>query len=583
MPGPAATTKTLEQVQADLFKELCDNANSLVNNVFTLSDPPTTDNLKEILKKLARESFCNSYGYGYDGTDTTPSDLASGATVNATEQLCSITSIDQIDGYVQTVILGSENLSGWVRATAQADLTTLGKSLFQMVTGDSWSVQPFYKVYDSADHNENSVKTNAVFVYVNGSLTEDDIVASLTFLYYLGIYYDIVPPVQTAKKALFTTLCGDANGLLSKDNRVNLSSTPNVDDLTKILTIYGNQKFDKDFSFSYNGNKSSVPDGLGTKGALISGIETLCFIQDKTAESLKELLQGKIFSDLKLPVWANDQASTDLLNEVTDIFADILSSTWSTSSLERTYFSHNSEENAIKVKAELLCCDYSKTTDQGDVVNFTFLFYVGVYYEVESPAKVVLDDLVDDLCTNGNTQLSDLKQTEVTVSSSPTTEDLQKILNAIAKKRFSDTFGYSYNGTSSSPTDIDPNKKRVLACTAFFNASSPTDAQIKSFVKVKIADALGTFPSDVDASIKQDLADTVTYCVGETTTDNIWDYTSLKPTYPHKVPIETNAVFVFVNGTKNEESENDTTVTMSFVYYMGVYFNCSATADDADL
>jgi hypothetical protein len=36
MPGDKATTKTLEQVQADLFKELCDNANSLVASVNSL-------------------------------------------------------------------------------------------------------------------------------------------------------------------------------------------------------------------------------------------------------------------------------------------------------------------------------------------------------------------------------------------------------------------------------------------------------------------------------------------------------------------------------------------------------------------
>jgi hypothetical protein len=111
------------------------------------------------------------------------------------------------------------------------------------------------------------------------------------------------------------------------------------------------------------------------------------------------------------------------------------------------------------------------------------------------------------LCTNGNTQLADLvghhycylkvyyivnltdfiqNVTKISLPSSPTTEDLQKILNAIAKKRFSDAFGYDYNGTSSIPTDKDPNKKTMLACTAFLNASSPTTTDIASFVNVKI-------------------------------------------------------------------------------------------------
>jgi hypothetical protein len=114
---------------------------------------------------------------------------------------------------------------------------------------------------------------------------------------------------------------------------------------------------------------------------------------------------------------------------------------------------------------------------------------------------------VDDLCANGNTQLTDLVGhhycylklyyivnltdliqgiTQITLPSSPTTVDLQKILNVIAKKRFSDTFGYDYDGTSSSPTDKDPTKTLVLGCTSFFNASSPTTDQISSFVKVRI-------------------------------------------------------------------------------------------------
>jgi len=129
----------------------------------------------------------------------------------------------------------------------------------------------------------------------------------------------------------------------------------------------------------------------------------------------------------------------------------------------------------------------------------------------------------------------------------------------------------------------------MLACTAFFNASSPTSDQIASFVDVKIKKAMGTFTKDIVDDVTKDLTDGVTYCVNATTTDNIWDYLSQKPTYLKTTKnkttetVETNAVFVFVNGTKNEESQNDTTVQMSFVFYMGVYYFCVDTDSDDDI
>jgi len=100
---------------------------------------------------------------------------------------------------------------------------------------------------------------------------------------------------------------------------------------------------------------------------------------------------------------------------------------------------------------------------------------------------------------------------------------------------------------------------------------------------------MGTFTKDIVDDVTKDLIDGVTYCVNATTTDNIWDYLSQKPTYiktkkdKTTETVETNAVFVFVNGTKNEESQNDTTVTMSFVFYMGVYYFCIDSDSDDDI
>ena len=70
-----------------------------------------------------------------------------------------------------------------------------------------------------------------------------------------------------------------------------------MEDLKTILISYGNSKFESDFNFSYSGDKSNVPDGLGTPSALICGIENLGNFPDTIADTstIGALLDGLIF------------------------------------------------------------------------------------------------------------------------------------------------------------------------------------------------------------------------------------------------------------------------------------------------
>jgi len=586
MTPNSGTTKTLGQVQADLFKILCDKANNLAKSLgesaVTLSSPPTTDNLKDILIKVSKAYFKKSYHYDYGkGSDCTPSDKKSGTPdLQHTEELCSITSASHIEGHVKTEIV--KNVSSAVRETAESDLNTLAKTLYRTVTGNDWSVQPFDKVYDSPDHDENSVKTNAVFIYVNAHITEDCLTASITFLYYLGIYYEITPPKETAKNELFVTLCNDANKLLPEADRLTLSTPPTTDQLTKILGSYGRKKFAADFKYTYNAEKSSVPDGLKTSTALITGTEQHAYIQDKNSSSIGELLKKLIFSSLKLPDWAenDNKCPKDLMANVISIFNGNTSNAWSSSNLDRTYYPSNSQNNAIKASVELIYGHYSKTDSEGDVVTSTFLFCVCVYYEVLSPYKAVYDDLLKELCENANKGLKD--DEKITLSSPATTDNLEKVLTLYAKKKFLDTFSYKYDGKSTQPTKKST-KSGVHFCTALSNMASPTEADVKSFVEHQILNEMGSFPNDIYKKVLDDLTGEVKYCFGTTSTDNGWDKLPFDITYSRtdsaNDPIKTNAVLIYVNASRNEQSKNDTTVTMGFVFYMGVYFGIDPAAE----
>ena len=61
-----------------------------------------------------------------------------------------------------------------------------------------------------------------------------------------------------------------------------------------------------------------------------------------------------------------------------------------------------------------------------------------------------------------------------------------------------------------------------------------------------------------------------------TSINNDWDYLTFKSPVSHIVgtktydDITTNAILMYVNASLNEQSENDTTVYLSIIYYMGV-------------
>jgi hypothetical protein len=71
---------------------------------------------------------------------------------------------------------------------AQTDLLSCIEGLVDKKTGNDWQYIDLRQTYDPEDEsNQNSIRTNATLVFVNGSLTVDVITAIQTVACYVGV------------------------------------------------------------------------------------------------------------------------------------------------------------------------------------------------------------------------------------------------------------------------------------------------------------------------------------------------------------------------------------------------------------
>ena len=71
---------------------------------------------------------------------------------------------------------------------AQDDLFNWTNDLIHVTTWNDWQHIALVQTYNLKDESEqNSIQTNATMVFVNGSLTIDDVIAIETVVYHVGV------------------------------------------------------------------------------------------------------------------------------------------------------------------------------------------------------------------------------------------------------------------------------------------------------------------------------------------------------------------------------------------------------------
>ncbi|KAF8803308.1 hypothetical protein BYT27DRAFT_7195912 [Phlegmacium glaucopus] len=552
------TAAILQKLADGKLAALCTNMNKLLDAPVEIPAKPTPEDLRNLLQMLTEQQFQKQFNYPYKGDQSSPPRVAMNAKdrIYGVQDICSITDSpsDQIAKYVDSRLLITIQ-QDWVRVMIRNPLEQQAGSITDDLS-DHWVVWPFVKTYDSPQNpEENSFQLNAIIAYCKVPVPKSE---SCSIVYYTGIHYEIVSPTKAAKTDLLLSLIENANALLDKP--VEVPASPSVNDLEKVLGYYGKKIFGAQFGFPYDG-VNTHPDDAVTNTA-VSGISTLCSIEDVSQpDALLELINERVLSVVEIPTWAQNPARATLQNAVASLMNGPRSNAWLQITFEEAYHSLDTAENSCKTVAKLI---YSKASFSNSVtVNRWSVYYIGIYYEILSPYTSVRNELMRRLYKAA----VDLVPEVLPYPSSPTVQDLSKVLDIYGRRRFHESYGFPYDGDQTKPGDASPDTQ-ILAKIAMFEILDNKPETLEKLILQTIP-----FPNWLPAIAKDDLLN-VTKEFLSVNTNFTWETQNLRVVYPNtqttsgSIQSKTSAILTYSNSTLTE----DATITVTFIHYIGIYY-----------
>jgi hypothetical protein len=555
------TQSALQELDSARLEALCESANSLLTKPLPLLKQPNEAELMKILRAVVEEKFKQKYTYAYQGDQSNPPAVAWDATSNIipADNICCIQSLDSISRYINTTILSSIHPT-WVKDAARQDLVDIGTNIFHQPPKDSWSILYYTKQYDttqydSAQYEANSFKFDAVLVNCTISLSK----GPCAIIYYAGVCYQVLSPKIVAERDLFSTLVSKSNELLDKP--IPISSPPSIDDIKKILRIYGQKLFKTQFQFPYNDDRT-LPKDM-SPGAILHSTDALCFIKDKDPDILESFIQSDILSVMYIPYWAKDAASSALLSEAQGLLNVTTANNWTHAPFTNTYGNLSLADNSYKTAAIFVYTNASATVGN-DTVYMTFIYYMGVYYGTSSPLALTTGVFLEKLYKGA----SDLDSLHPSIGLYHSIQDIDALLKAYGRKTFLENFGFQYLGDQTKPGDMCPGTQAQGIEVLLYIKDNSAD-KLNDRVELEILQQIA-FPRVVQERAATDFLNFMASTLTQPT-NFVWNHQ--KSIHSYEIDDDdvfaANGILIYSNSTLTEGAVE---VTATLIHYVGVYY-----------
>ncbi|KAF8649230.1 hypothetical protein AX16_005922 [Volvariella volvacea WC 439] len=575
MGGGNDTKKSFAEVQQDLQNRVLDNTRTLLRNDFGINAASSWQ-LEEILNQIASHRFQSRFGFTYDDDPSRCNPPGSLGAINPIAKLCSITDplSDQAKYYVEEAIFSKANLPSWVTANAKADIVTLASGFLNADTNEQWEYSEYTKAFDAAIEDQNSWKVRAVFVYVNGSLSEDGLNANLCVIYFMGVYYNTESEAKAARDSL------QAEAYTIAQNTAGIGSPIKSDrDLSDVLLKYGKTLFQSKFSFEYGGTPPDYPQDARTSSITYGGY--LCYFPDlDEGNTIPALVKNEIFSGINIPIQSiKNQAIWDVTNEFQSLLQVQSKKTWDHVFVGNDYGIHDPSINPIQQRGLIFYFYDSAITEGGVTVSISYIYYMAMFYEIYPPDIKLKRDLLVDLCTNLYQHLSG--------GSPPSTDALalQEYLTDYAKQQFKQNFGFEY--ANGAPPDQKGKTVRRFSALCNPTAYPPGPDEVTQFMTNELFDdKYAGFPPYARVQIYNNVLRNFNnyLAIGTQIDANNW-YTAHDQNYyddpaGQKDTVHEYGIYIYALGDKLEEGER---LQRGYVFYFAVYCACDKSHGGAGL
>jgi len=549
MGNSHGTLAILRQLDPARLAVLITNADQRLDDPSYL--PPSPENLKVILGKLAKQNFEARYDYAYEGNTSRPPNQAADPTAEITSirGLCNITqeSLGQIPDYVESLL--SDIKIDWAQDAARIGIENQGRAIFSEL-GDSWRISPYTRKYDSPHGDEeNSFQVDGMIIYSNVRISGQ----KCSVIYYVAVFYEVLSPLNQVKSDLLSILIRNAS-LLIDDESIPGEPSSQIEYLENILLIHGKKSFREQFGFPYRGDSTHPPDIA--PGGSLSGVTTLCSTEERDA--LSALVDERIFRNINVPGWAKDASRTALQDTIAAIIRDPPLNAWHSITFEDVYNNPDTTQNSWKTLARLT---YSRgsLTEGGITVQRWSVYYTGVYYDTPHQLVVIRTKFLSLLCNSANKLINEPDP----CPPSPTVGHLSEIVGTFGKQKFNEIFSFPYNGYETNPVDMLEGT-RVYPTSVIIEVWDNLTDNLEREVSNKIV-----LPNWVSEEARDRLVDFMTVFLNEPTYFE-WDYRRLEARFRNAEGHEyvLRAILTYSTSTLSEAI----TVTATLIDYVGVFY-----------
>jgi len=209
-------------------------------------------------------------------------------------------------------------------------------------------------------------------------LSQGDITSQQLYLYYVGVYYQVVSPKFVVRDRLLLSLIDRAQKLdTDLPNPVDRSS-PQVA-LGTILDEFAKRQFKKRIGYPYDGNQTD-PDDLAPKKKVV-GLSTMMYFASSpvTMQTITDKIMSSIVDQAILPFWIEEPLQMHLGRRIKSNTDEARLDSWNFNLYQRQYSNHREGVLPYNVRAVITYAN-GRAVEDGHEAIASMVHFLGIFY-----------------------------------------------------------------------------------------------------------------------------------------------------------------------------------------------------------
>jgi len=532
------------------------------------------------ITQFAEMMFQQNFGYAWDADKTAPPDAASPANIHYAERDAQPAEMTkkEVDDFLLDVI-NDEKLPNWLSDPAAQDLLAWGEGVAFQPTQQKWKYKYLNSTYAPPDVTQgNAVKTNAVLLFITSQVKTATQPALVTEMCYVGVYYDIKPPVDSVKAILRKGAYKEADKITGN------KGPPTKDDaaLAKTLAPWSEGRFKGHFQYAWG---ADPPDFTPNAGYKKVSTEALLYTEDGSTAAVEDFVASQVLKGVDLPEipGLKEKVTGDIVTAMSGIVdTDADRRTWDSIKFDQKYHDPQGALNSLRVSGEIAYYTISLKLWDKDFVKIAYLTWTGEIYSKIPILTEVYNDLIVTLFNN----LNDSMAMDPPKGAGPDRDGLIALLAADAPAKFQTTWGYAFKGNKTKPTDSNGDEVYgVSVFGEFKDEMPPAELEKWSADNIFIPGAFSFFESTAGPELKANFDKSLTTWLKESTTlteENDWGIMKYAQALPDPADsgksLQATGTAFFANGAMQESGFS---VATNIIQFVGVFYVADCGSDSS--